>query len=298
MDDIRYITGFEKEFPEKLKEIQNPPAGIYVRGCLPDESKKSVAIVGSRQCSMYGAKVAEYFGSELAANGVQIISGMACGVDGISQKAALSAGGSTFAVLGSGPDVIYPKCNESLYEEILNEGGIISEQPPGTAPLPAYFAQRNRIIAALCDVLLVIEARIRSGTGITVRYALDQGKDVFAVPGRINDPMSAGTNRLISEGALIALNPDCILRDLFGSDASAENTSGNESKEKKIPRRAGIAGKEKVIYDLLDMYPKKTDELMSLSGLTLQDVHDALLKLRLCGLAQECGKNNYVRKKL
>lgn len=297
MDEIRYITGFEKEFPDKLRCIKDPPAGIYVRGRLPDETKKSVAIVGSRQCSMYGAKVAEYFGAALAANGVQIISGMAMGIDGISQQAALDAGGVSFAVLGSGPDVVYPKKNEDLYKRILEQGGIISEQPPKTPPLGAYFAQRNRIISALCDVLLVIEARIRSGTGITVRYALEQGKDVFAVPGRINDPMSAGTNRLIAEGALIALSPDSILSELFKTVPDARMLEKGD-KGKKIPVRVSLSGNEKIIYRLMDMYPKKTDELMSQSGLSLQSVHDAVLKLRLRGLVDECGKNNYVRKKL
>ena len=297
MDEIRYITAFEKEYPEKLKGIKDAPAGIYVRGRLPDENKKSVAIVGSRQCSMYGAKVAEYFGSALAANGVQIISGMAMGIDGISQKAALEAGGETFAVLGSGPDIVYPKSNEGLYKEILDQGGILSEQPPGTAPLGPYFAQRNRIISALCDALLVIEARIRSGTGITVRYALEQGKDVFAVPGRINDPMSAGTNRLIAEGALIALSPDSILSELYRTVPDARIMEKGEH-GKKVPVKISLSGNEKLIYSLMDMYPKKTDEFMALSGLSLQSVHDAILKLRLRGLVDECGKNNYVRKKL
>ena len=297
MDEIRYITGFEKEFPEKLRCIKDAPAGIYVRGRLPDESKKCVAIVGSRQCSMYGAKVAEYFGAALAANGVQIISGMAMGIDGISQKAALEAGGSTFAILGSGPDVVYPKSNGDLYGQILEQGGVISEQPPGTAPLGPYFAQRNRIISALSDALLVIEARVRSGTGITVRYALEQGKDVFAVPGRINDPMSAGTNRLIAEGALIALSPDSILCELFKSVPDARIMKKSEQ-GKKVPVKVSLSGNEKIIYSLMDMYPKKTDELMAQSGLSLTDVHDAVLKLRLRGLVDECGKNNYVRKKL
>ncbi len=297
MDDIRYITGFEKEFPNKLKGIKGAPAGIYVRGRLPDENKKSVAIVGSRQCSMYGAKVAEYFAAALAANGVQIISGMARGIDGISQKAALSAGGNTFAVLGCGADVIYPESNQDLYEEILSNGGIISEQPPGTAPLGKYFAERNRIISALCDVLLVVEARIKSGTGITVRYALEQGRDVFVIPGRINDPMSAGTNKLISEGALVALNPDCILRELLKSETQPKKISKTVG-GKKQSVNVKLSGNEKTIYSLLDMYPKKTDEFMAQSGLDLKSVHDAILQLRLKGLAEECGKNNYIRKQL
>ncbi|MCR5651886.1 MAG: DNA-processing protein DprA [Lachnospiraceae bacterium] len=297
MDDIRYITAFEKEYPEKLREIKNAPAGIYVRGKLPDKNKKSVAIVGSRQCSMYGAKTAEYFSSTLAANGVQIISGMACGIDGISQKAAIGAGGTTFAVLGSGADVVYPKSNTELYEDILKEGGIISEQPPGTEPLGPYFAERNRIISALCDCLLVIEARVRSGTGITVRHALEQGKDIFAVPGRINDPMSAGTNKLIADGALVALSPDCILQELFktGPDAVMIKKGKND---KNTAVRIPLSGNEKIIYSLMDMYPKKTDELMAQSGLSLVCVHDAVLELRLKGLVLECGKNHYIRSNL
>ncbi len=297
MDDIRYISRLDKEYPEKLKFIKDAPAGIYVKGRLPDENKKSVAIVGSRQCSMYGRKMAEYFAAHLAAAGIQIISGMARGIDGISQRAALDVKGETFAVLGSGVDVIYPQSNISLYEDILKSGGIISEQPPGSAPLGPYFAERNRIISALCDVLLVIEARIKSGTGITVRYALEQGKDIFALPGRINDPMSAGTNKLIAEGALVALNPDCIIRELCNEGEGAKIIT-KENGEYCNAVRVELEGNERIIYELMDLYPKKTDEFMAQSLLPLQAVHDAILKLRLKGLVDECGKNHYIRKQL
>ncbi len=297
MDDIRYISRLDREYPEKLKFIKDAPAGIYVKGKLPDEDKKSVAIVGSRQCSMYGRKMAEYFGAHLAAAGIQIISGMAVGVDGISQEAALSVNGSTFAVLGSGVDVVYPKSNIRIYEEITEKGGIISEQPPGSPPKGAFFAERNRIISALCDVLLVIEARIKSGTGITVRYALDQGKDIFALPGRINDPMSAGTNKLISEGAGVALNPDVIIRELLKSDGGAK-VIGKKNGVGRKTEIVELEGNEKLIYSLMDLYPKKTDELMAQSMLSLPAVLDAVLRLRLKGLVEECGKNNYVRTQL
>ena len=210
MAETRYITRFEEEFPDKLRFIPGCPAGIYVKGELPEPQKKSVAIVGARECSEYGRKMAEYFASHLAAAGVQIISGMARGIDGIAQKAALEAGGSSFGILGSGVDIVYPEQNRKIYEMIEGHGGLISEHPEGTPPRGRNFASRNRIISGMCDILLVIEARLRSGTSITVNDALEQGREIYAVPGRLTDGLSAGCNRLILEGAGSALHPDDI----------------------------------------------------------------------------------------
>nr|MCR5627669.1 DNA-processing protein DprA [Lachnospiraceae bacterium] len=197
MDEIRYISSFDNEFPERLRTIPDPPQGIYVKGKLPDPNRPSVSIIGARACSEYGKGAAEYFAKKLSENGVQIISGMARGIDGIAQRTAVDAGYESFGVLGNGIDVVYPRENSRLYETILNKGGLISEFPPGTQGLPAYFPKRNRIISGLCNVLLVIEARAKSGTLSTVCHALNQGREIFAVPGRISDPLSVGCNRLI-----------------------------------------------------------------------------------------------------
>ncbi len=198
---IRYI-GFEDEvYPEKLKKIPDPPYGLFIKGSLPDEGRPSVAVIGARACSEYGRKVAEEFAAELAAYEVQIISGMARGIDAVSQKACIRAGGKTFAVLGNGVDICYPEEFQGLYQEIQECGGLISSYAPGMPPLSQNFPPRNRIISGLSDVVLVIEARKKSGTLITVDMALEQGKEVAVIPGRITDSLSEGCHMLMKQGA-------------------------------------------------------------------------------------------------
>ncbi len=209
--EIRFVSRLHPDFPKKLVDIPSAPFGIYVRGKLPDPKKPSVVIIGARMCSDYGRYMARQFGRDLALSGVQIISGMARGVDGISQNAALLAGGTSFAVLGCGADICYPQENRNVYEGLAKSGGIISEFPPGTKPIANFFPMRNRIISALSDVLLVIEARQKSGTSITVDTALEQGKEVLAVPGRVTDRLSDGCNNLISQGAGIAIRAEDVL---------------------------------------------------------------------------------------
>ncbi len=301
MDEIRYISRMDPEFPKKLNDIQDPPAGIYVKGRLPDESIKSVAIVGARECSGYGREIARYFASMLAASGIQVISGMARGVDGIAQISAVRAGGATFGVLGCGVDVIYPKSNRYIYEEAVKNGGLISEYAPQEPPLQTYFVQRNRLISALCDILLVIEAREKSGTSITVNNALMQGKDIYVVPGRLTDPLSAGCNRLLAQGAGIALNPETILMALDSipeqpviATAGKKIFDGREIKSEKV----SLEGAQKKVYRVLDLYPKSLDEIVSSSHLTVGEALETLLQLQFKGVVSECAKNNYVRKVL
>ena len=178
---IRFVSRIDPEFPENLKNIPNAPFALYVKGKLPDPSIPSVSIVGARMCSEYGRFMARQFGRGLAMAGVQVISGMARGVDGIAQGAALEAGGASFGILGCGVDVCYPPENLDIYNSLETSGGIISEFPPGTAPKANFFPLRNRIISGLSDALLVVEARQKSGTSITVDTALEQGREVLAV---------------------------------------------------------------------------------------------------------------------
>ena len=212
---IRFISKFDAEFPEKLKFIPDAPFSIYVKGKLPDPEIPSVAIIGARMCSDYGRYMARQFGRGLAMSGVQVISGMARGIDGIAQHAAITAGGRSFAVLGCGPDICYPEENKDVYDLLPNSGGIISEYPPGMEPISRFFPMRNRIISALSDVLLVVEARQKSGTSITVDTALEQGREVLAVPGRVTDRLSDGCNYLISQGAGVAINVEDVLDRLW-----------------------------------------------------------------------------------
>jgi DNA processing protein len=217
LDDlgIRFIPRIDPDFPEKLKNIPDPPFALYVKGKLPDENKPSVAIIGARMCSDYGRFMARQLGKGLAAAGVQVISGMARGVDGISQKAAIDTGASSFGVLGSGADVCYPEENRQLYDGLCLNGGIISEYPPGTMPKANFFPMRNRIISGLADVVVVVEARLKSGTQITVDTALEQGREVVALPGRVTDRLSDGCNQLICQGAGVVLGVEDVLEKLF-----------------------------------------------------------------------------------
>lgn len=211
---IKAVFWGDEIYPEKLKEIPNPPYQLFYLGKLPATKEKCVSIIGARNCSEYGKEAANYFGSELAKKGVSVVSGLASGIDCISQKASVDNGGISYGIVGSGVDICYPASNRSIYENLKSAGGVISEFPPGTKPLARNFPLRNRIISGLSDVVLVVEARERSGTSITVNMALEQGRSVYAVPGRINNALSKGCNRMISEGAGVATSVDVILDEL------------------------------------------------------------------------------------
>ena len=259
---LRYIERYDPDYPPYLRRYDRMPAGIYVAGDLPDPTLPSVAIVGARKCSIYGKKEAERFGCALASQGVQVISGLAYGIDVASQIGALKAGGKTFAVLGSGADVCYPKENQDVYDEILEKGGgIISEFDPGTEAAPWHFPLRNRIISALADLVLVIEARKRSGSLITVEYALEQGKSVYAIPGRNGDSLSSGCNALIAQGAGIAISPEMILEELAYVKNSAEEEIlfGEEAEEEEKTDQQGEVLQRKHLLTAEGL--KKADEI-------------------------------------
>lgn len=204
-----------KYYPERLKNIDSPPKQIYCLGNLELlNNKYNIAMIGSRNCSLYGERVSKEFAFNLAKADVCIVSGLAKGIDSFSHIGALNANGKTIAVLGSGLDNIYPKQNIKLVESIIkNNGLVISEYPLGTKPLKHHFPARNRIISGLSDGVLVIEARKNSGTNITVDFALEQGKDVFVIPGNIYSKTSGGTNYLITEGAIPVLSYKDMLKN-------------------------------------------------------------------------------------
>jgi DNA processing protein len=213
-DGINFITFKEPGFPEKLSEIPDAPVGLWYIGSLPASDIPSVAVIGARECSSYGECVAKGLGAALGRAKVQVISGMARGIDGISQQAAWDEGGLSYGVLGSGADVCYPPSNRRLYDSLRLSGGIISIYPPGEMALPQNFPPRNRIVSGLADAVVVVEARQKSGTLITVDMALEQGREVYAVPGRITDRLSDGCNGLIGQGANVFLSPDIFLAEL------------------------------------------------------------------------------------
>jgi len=230
-------------YPKNLKQIKDPPPILFLKGKLPDASNPSVAVVGARECSNYGAVVASRLGELFAATDISLISGMARGVDSISQLACVKAGGYSLAFLGGGVDICYPRESRSLYELLGEKGGILSEFAPGTEPMKSYFAMRNRLISGISDVICVVEARERSGTMITVDCGLDQGREIFAVPGRITDITNFGTNELIRQGAGIISDLDSFVDEIVnrysknGENKTAlsncdntyfENLTGNE----------------------------------------------------------------------
>ncbi len=301
---IRTISRSDPAYPKRLLQLPDMPKRLFVIGSLPDDTRPTVGIVGARLCDLYGKKTAEDFGRILAANGVQIISGMAIGIDGASQKGALDVKGQTFAVLGCGADICYPTGNQTLYDQIAQTGGIISEQPCGTPPLRAFFPQRNRLISALSDVLLVVEAKSKSGSLITVDFALSQGKSIFAVPGRIGDALSDGCNRLISQGAGIACSPDDILQELsrLHCDFSQPTVTGASlrrrrlDKEKRVLSDSTLSANAKALYKLLnDRDPISSDELMAKTNLSVSQCNTALVELQLRDLITLSGLNHFLR---
>lgn len=201
---IKTVCYDDRIYPGRLREIPDKPFLLYYIGELPAETMPCVAVIGARMCSEYGRFIAAELAAGLAERGIQVVSGMADGIDGIAQRSALEHGGMSYGVLGCGVDVCYPSSNRTLYQALQIHGGILSEFPPGTKPEARHFPMRNRIISGLADLILVIEAKERSGTRITVNMALEQGKEVYAVPGRITDELSRGCNRMIIEGAGVA----------------------------------------------------------------------------------------------
>ena len=285
--NVRFLSIWHKEYPSKLKCIEDYPFGIYVKGQLPDEQIPSVAIVGARMCSEYGRGVAKEIAKELSLHKIQIISGLAQGIDGISQQAAINAGGQTFGVLGCGADICYPRENIELYMEVQKQGGLISEFNIGTKPAPFHFPMRNRIISALADVIIVIEAKEKSGSLITADMALEQGKDVLAVPGRINDNLSYGCNYLIKQGAGLILSAKDVLKELnLGDSKITKNYKKNQIR---------LESHEKVLYSCLDFQPKSLQAILAEVEQPVAKVMEGLVMLELKGYIVEIGKHQYIK---
>ena len=285
---IQFITIYDETYPMRLQSLPDPPFALYVQGDLPREEVPTAAIVGARRCSHYGREAAGYFGRELAKAGIQIISGMALGVDGAGQWGALEGGGRSFGVLGCGVDVCYPREHMELYLRLKMQGGLISEFPPGFRPLASNFPMRNRVISGLADVLLVIEARERSGSLITVDFALEQGKEIFALPGRLDDTLSQGCNRLIKNGANLLMSPEDITDFLgfFGQKILRFDKIEN----------LGLEKEEKMVYSCLDLHPKHLEAIVVETGLGASCCMAALVHLETLGVAAKIAGNYYAKK--
>lgn len=297
---IRMVERGERDYPARLLEIPDPPERLYVLGRLPEEKVPSVAIIGARECSEYGSYVAARLGECMGRNGIQVISGMARGIDGIGQTAALDVGGSSFAVLGSGVDVCYPARNRRLYERLRERGGVLSEYPPGTPALSRNFPPRNRIVSGLADAVVVVEAREKSGTLITVDMALEQGKEVYAVPGRVTDALSSGCNRLVKLGAAMLLDPEelaeelrgiCGRRDLAVREKVQRREPGRKQGRHKGFETAMAEGNRQLlvenqllaeIFRQLELTPKSVDRIRAALPQEYRDEQINVYLIRLC----------------
>ena len=282
---IQIVTWQDERYPARLKEIEQPPPVLYVRGELLPEDDFAVAVVGTRKITPYGRQVTEELATFLASNGITIISGLARGVDALAHSSALRAGGRTLAVLGSGVDRIYPTENRALAGQIIERGAIMSDYPVGTAPEATNFPPRNRIISGLSLAVVVIEAGDTSGALITAEFAAEQGREVFAVPGSVLAPQSKGTNKLIRDGAQPLLTPQDLLQALNLTRVSAQ----------KSARRLLPADEvESQLLAALGSEPMHVDDLRNQTGLPVEKVSAALVMMELKGMVRQVGGMNYV----
>lgn len=282
---ILFVTEEHRDYPEKLKLLPDRPPAIFLKGKRKEAlHTPAAAVIGARVCSHYGRSMAEKFAAELAEQGITIVSGLARGVDAAAHRGAIAGGGITCAVLGCGVDICYPPEHLPLYEQIVENGVILSEYPPGTKPNAWQFPQRNRLISGLSDCIVITEAREKSGSLITAKHALEQGVDVCAVPGRADDALSLGCNRLIKEGAYPATEVSDIL--------SCMGINYKKIEKNKI----FLEKKNEVVYSVLGLYPQSMEEIRTKTGIRPDELYGILLQLQLMGLAEEPVKNYYIRK--
>ena len=283
-EEINIVCLEDEDYPPLLKEIYDPPYLLYYRGSLPDPSAMSCAVVGARKSSPYGRKTAYEIGKVLGSAGAEVISGMALGADSLAHRGCLDGGGKTFAVLGTGLESSANVTSRALYDEILYKGGgIISELSPGSPGLPQNYPRRNRIISGLSQAVIVTEASGRSGTSITARLALDQGRDVYAVPGNIDSVLSSGTNSLIKEGAVPVISYETMVEDL-GIDKKIS------SRQKKSP--VGLGDDEKTIYNVVKNHGRiSADRLCTEVEKTYAELTPILSVMEIKGIIRrEMGK--------
>lgn len=282
---IQILTWLDEAYPQRLKEIDQPPPVLYLRGELIPEDTWAVAIVGTRRVTPYGRQVTEEIASFLAANGITVVSGLARGIDSIAHNAALKAGGRTLAVLGSGVDRIYPPENRVLTDQIIEHGAVLSDYAPGTPPESSNFPPRNRIISGLSMAVVVIEAGKTSGALITAEFAAEQGREIFAVPGNILAPQSKGTNKLIQQGAHPLLSASDIMQAL-----NLTRVGQHKAARKVLPADDVEA---KLLTAMRDE-PLHVDEIRNQTGLPVEKVSSTLVMMELKGMVRQVGNMQYV----
>lgn len=296
-NNIRIIYPGHPSYPDKLTHIYEPPDILYVRGILRDEhhihnnniENKSIGIVGSRNPDIYGSELAFKFAGELAKNKITIVSGLARGIDSQAHRGAIEKGGYTIAVLGCGINITYPQENVKLYHDIEENGAIVSEYGLDVSPNPGYFPLRNRIISGLSDGVLVVCAQKRSGSLITADCALEQGRQVYAIPGRLLDEKSAGTNNLIKQGAMCVTTPDDILNDMYMGEGNVVSLDNEETVVKNV-----LAPMEKKVYSCLGLEPMYIDDIIQCCNIGITNAISTLYGLEEKGMIKQPIRGYYI----
>ena len=316
-EEIRTVVKEDPDYPDVLRAYRDMPETLYLIGSLP-EDVPTVAMVGARLCSSYGKEQAYRIARFLSSRGVQVVSGMAAGIDSFSHEGALDGGGRTYAVLGCGVDICYPATGRILYRRVASSGGLISEVAPGYPPIARNFPLRNRIISALSDAVIVIEAKARSGSLITADHALEQGKDIFALPGHVDSMLSAGCHYLIAQGAHVIWSYEALyvaIEQLYASGigrsqqmtnttAAAEAARRKTIRERDIVppdpekdlRLVRLGGEAKLVFAALSAEPRGMQELIDRTHLSLSVVQNAVVSLFMEDLCEEVSRGYYVRK--
>jgi len=284
---VKVLTLEDEDYPENLKNIYDPPPVLYVKGEIKKEDNQALAIVGSRRSTYYGKDLSQRLALGLSQKGFTIVSGMARGIDTFAHQGALKAKGRTIAVLGCGVDIVYPPESRELAEEIAGSGALISEFCLGTRPLAGNFPIRNRIISGLAQGVVVVQAGERSGATITADFALDQGREVFAVPGNVNVFQSKGTHRLIKQGAKLVEDINDILEELGIERVSVEKKEARQS----------LPEVEQSVFNSLSFEPKQIDEIIKDSSLPSGTVSSSLMLLEMKGLVKQLAGKMFVREK-
>jgi DNA processing protein len=288
--DIKYTAIDDIDYPTSLSFISSPPQVIYYKGKKPMDNGIKIAIVGARKCTVYGKKIAHYFSKELAKENITVVSGMARGIDTAAHKGALESNGKTIAVLGCGINICYPKENYKVMEQIIKEGTVISEYPINTQPLAGLFPKRNRIISGLCNGILVVEAAKKSGSLITVDFALEQGKDVFSIPGRLFEKMSLGTNHLIQMGAKPVFDIDDILEEY--------NIIRDKNTDTTVKNKIILEQNEKIVYSCISFEPIYIDDICRKTNKNISEIQLILTKLEFKGIIEQLPNKYFTRSKL
>lgn len=290
------LTYRDRQYPKLLRQIPDLPAVLYGLGDPTRLEGRPLAVVGSRKASPYGIRAARDLSAGLAEKGVTVVSGMAQGIDTAAHEAALKAGGVTIAVKGCGIDIPYPRHDDAFLERMASDGAIITEFPPGVTPEPRNFPIRNRIISGLCLGVVIVEAGMKSGSLITASCALEQGREVMALPGSIYSNGSMGSHWLIKQGARLVENASDIIEGFDGLGMLKEGASGSEMAERDTKSGMSLSPEERLIYDGLNVYPVHIDELAALSGLPVAQVSGILIQMEIKDIIQALPGQMYQRK--